>query len=152
MSSIREQIVVAAIASLNTARPADVPLVERARTFAIASTNLPSLAVFWTRDEVEDIGDSRGPIVRRTLTLHARCRAKGTASVNAETALDAMCCWVVKTLSDNKLGTYPNNLTNGITEQATECELAQADNTYSEATVSMLVDYTSRAADLELKT
>lgn len=153
MSTIREQIVSAALTALNTSRPAGVPnVVERSRLFAIDTSSLPAMTIYPNRDAVFDVGGRRGPKVRRVLTLLVECRAKGQlvpTPVSSDAATDPLCAWAVKTLCDNSLG----GLANDISESETTFEYDQAtEGQVCVATVAFQIDYESLAANAESRT
>lgn len=150
MSTIREQIVAAALTALNTSRPAGVPnVVERSRLFAIETSSLPAMTIYPLRDAVFDVGGRRGPKVRRELTLLVECRAKGQVTptvVSSDAAADPLCAWAVAALCDNDLG----GLANDISETETNFEYDQAtEGQVCMATVAFQIDYESLAANAE---
>ena len=103
MASVREQIVVAAIAALNAGTPGGVPAAERTRSTAVEEAGLPSIIVYPTR-ETSASAPAHGPIVHRRLTLAVECRAKGDGTVRPDQAVDPLVVWVIKALAGSVLG------------------------------------------------
>ena len=82
MSTIREQIVSAAVTALTTGAPAGVPAPVRTRLDSPSADQLPALTVYQGVETVETMRDakpgtaSRGPIVRRSLLLSVEVLTK----------------------------------------------------------------------------
>lgn len=150
MASVRDKIVAAAVAALNTGTPVGVPAADRVRTAEVAPSELPSIVVFPVRDEPEEVGGGGGPIVLSRLTLVAECRAQGTASVRPDEALDPLATWVVKALANKQL---PNGaggvLNNDILEGSTSFSYESGETPMSLAAVEMIVVYQHLVADPE---
>jgi len=116
--------VAAAVTVLNgPGRPAGVPVAERARSFALAETNMPALLVYFLDDEERPATDDEGPVVKGQLWFRASCYAKGSSTEAADKAADPMRVWAVKAL--HAKGTALETLVN-------VCRLGRSRATYSQ--------------------
>lgn len=113
MSTIREQIIEAAVALVNSGAPGGVPVCVRTQMQPTETNDLPSLTCFPIREEIADTKTGRwGPIIVRTLYL----RFVGYASGNpADAALDPMVAWIASQLGGSQLG--------GLAQDAMEHEI-----------------------------
>jgi hypothetical protein len=94
MSSVREQIVQAAVALLNTAAPPGMPVFTRTRLEPYGAEELPAGTVRALREEIEyEKGGKWGPFRKRTFTLRASLFCLGH-----EGNLDDMVVWVTSQL------------------------------------------------------
>ncbi len=106
MSSIREQIMAAAVTALTTDRPAGVPAPVRTRVDPPTSETLPSVSVYQLKDSVASMLPDRanaeysvGPVVRRTLDFVVEvCTAAGS-STEPDKAADPMLVWASKAIT-----------------------------------------------------
>ena len=92
MSTIREQIIEAAVAVLNTGTPAGVPVCNRTLMQPSEQSQLPALTVFPFREEINDKSTGKwGPLVTRTLYLRFVAYASGDP---ADGALEPIVAWI----------------------------------------------------------
>ncbi|HLE61034.1 MAG TPA: hypothetical protein VI700_05815 [Thermoanaerobaculaceae bacterium] len=107
MSSIREQIVVAAIAALNSGRPATVPAIERFRGLDVEPSQLPSGTLVEGKEHIQRSKNKFSPLVDRAFRFALKWRAArpaGDASAGPGTAIDPMLNWATATLPRNTFG------------------------------------------------
>ena len=108
MSSIREQIVAAAVVALNTGRPADVPEFVRTRVEDLRATQLPANDIHPAQPRIAGPGPggANSPLVRRAITLRVRMSAGPNAGLGLapDQAADPSYVWAVKVLSGNRFG------------------------------------------------
>lgn len=147
MSSITEQLVVAAITALNTNRPGGVPEFERARTIDLANEDLP-VAIVYSPDERSEPVHKHHPLAKREMALVIEYFFAGTETVSADSASDATKVWIVKALvgSPTRLG----GLATAIVEGNTERNLAQADRMYCLASTEILIETQSQRTNPEV--
>lgn len=148
MSSIREQLILAAVAALVASPPAGVPAVDRSRGYALEVANLPSGVVVPLKEEVDVVGGLGGPIVKRRLRVAIvwrGFRAASPATAGPDTALDAALNWGVKTLVGSNLG----GLAMYLEEVSTSWEYEQGEKFFCKAVQEFEVHYTTRVADAE---
>lgn len=144
MATIREQILAAILTALNTGTPGGVPMAVRGRTMPYEAAQLPAMALYPVREEVENAGGRFGPIVKRRLTFNVEIRATGALS---DQVLDPITAWLTKALAGNTLG----SLTHEIEEVGTEWSVEAADKTFGMATVTFAARYQTKTADQEAK-
>lgn len=96
MSTIREQIIEAAVALLNTGRPSGIPACVRTLMQPNEQAQLPAITVFPFREEVNDKASGKwGPIVTRTLYLRFVAYASSSSSGGpADGAIDPIIAWI----------------------------------------------------------
>jgi hypothetical protein len=90
-SSIREQVIVALIAALNTqASPPAGLTIHRERTRPIETDSLPAIMIYADDDVPKPLAQQvyRAPLTERQLSLAIECRAQGSGSVSPDAALD----------------------------------------------------------------
>ena len=156
MSTIREQIVAAAVAAIGTGAPAGVPAPVRTRLDSPAPQQLPALTVYQAAETVEPMRDPRGghavrgPVVRRTLTLNVEVVTKAGAMEEPDKAADPILAWVTKALA--AAGTVAGLANNPADELGTKFEYEQAETSLCRATIGFRITYQSRADDAELLT
>jgi len=113
MATIREQIIEAAVAAVNSGAPAGVPACVRTVMQPAEQAQLPTITVFPVREEVDPAKAGRwGPIIVRTLYLRFVIYATGDP---ADGALDPIVEWVAKAIGGSQLG--------GLAQDAVEHEL-----------------------------
>lgn len=103
-TTVRNQIIEAALLQLNTSAPGGMPVATRLRMAPYEINELPALNVFPVREEVR--GDKLGrwgPIVERTFTMRVLIHASGSDAVSADLALDPIVAWV-STLGGQQFG------------------------------------------------
>lgn len=113
MSTIREQIIEAAVAAVNAGAPAGVPVCERTQMQPAEQAQLPAMTCFPIREEVADNKTGRwSPLIVRTLYLRFVVYASGNP---ADAALDPIVLWIGKQLGGSQLS--------GLAQDAVEHEL-----------------------------
>lgn len=113
MSTIREQIIEAAVAAVNTGTPTGVPQCVRTQMQPTETAALPALTCFPIREEIADNKTGRwGPLIVRTLYLRFVVYASGNP---ADAALDPIVLWIGQQLGGSQLG--------GLAQDAVEHEL-----------------------------
>jgi len=154
VSALREEILVAALAALNTdapperPRPVGIPTAERSRTDTLNTDEVDAIVVYPVRDQALDIGGKRGPIRGREFEFLVECWATETETATADELATSYTAWVVKALEDNLLG----GIVTGLREAETDYALEVGERAFCLATVTMLAEYQHRAGDLTLKT
>jgi len=122
MSSIREQIIEAAMTRLNTGAPTGVPQTTRARQEPYSTNELPAITIKPLREEVEyEAEGKRSYFRKRVLTLRASVHFVGDDSVG-----DPMTVWISKQLDGQ---TFPTLMEDCIEAQY-EWEYAAEDQPY----------------------
>lgn len=148
MPSIREQIIDALIDALNTDRPPEMPIAERARGKALNHALLQKIIVYPVRDSADNVHGTRSPLVRRTLEIAIECWAPETEDLSADAAADPLLVYVIGRLTNNRLG----GLCHSLEEAETNIAMAQAERIICLATITMVADYQHRHGDLEQRT
>ena len=106
MSTIREQIINAAVAVLNTGTPAGVPQCVRTLMQPSEQAQLPALTVFPFREEINNKATGKwGPIITRTMYLRFVAYASGDP---ADGALDPIVAWI-STIGGQQFGGLAND-------------------------------------------
>ena len=153
MSTIREEIVAAAVTALATGAPPGVPAPVRTRLDSPSADQLPALTVYQAAETVEAMrelragGVSRGPIVRRSLLLSVEILTKASAGEEPDKAADPILAWATKALF--AAGTF-NGLTNHPADEVgTKFEYEQAETSFCRSTMTFRFQYQSRADDAE---
>lgn len=113
MPTIREQIIEAAVATVNTGAPSGVPQCTRTQMQPTESADLPAMTCFPIREEINNTKTGRwGPLLVRTLYLRFVVYATGNP---ADAALDPIVEWLSKQLGGSNIG--------GLAEDCVEHEL-----------------------------
>lgn len=113
MATIREQIINAAVAAVNSGAPSGVPQCVRTVMQPSEQDQLPTITVFPFREEIDNLKTGRwGPLIVRTLYLRFVIYASGNP---ADGALDPIVEWVSRQLGGSNLG--------GLAQDAVEHEL-----------------------------
>jgi len=156
MSTIREQIVSAAVLALATDVPAGIPGPVRTRLDSPSADQLPALTVYQGTETVESMRDaktgtaSRGPIVRRSLLLSVEVLPKAGTGGEPDKVADPILAWLTKALA---AAAAFGGLANGPADEiGTKFEYEQAETSFCRATQTYRVDYQSRADDAETLT
>ena len=116
MSTIREQIVSAAVLALATNAPVGVPTPVRARLDSPSADQLPALTVYQGMETVESMREaktgtaSRGPVVRRSVLLSVEVLTKAGTGAQPDKAADPILAWTTASLA--AAGTF-GGLANG---------------------------------------
>lgn len=153
MSTIREQIVSAAVLALATNAPAGVPAPVRTRLDSPSADQLPALTVYQGMETVESMREaktgtaSRGPIVRRSVLLSVEVLTKAGAGAQPDKAADPILAWATASLS--AAGTF-GDLANGPADEiGTKFEYEQAETSFCRATQTFRIEYQTRADDAQ---
>jgi hypothetical protein len=94
VSTVREQVMTAAIARLNASPPSGIPAFTRTRFEPYGAEELPAATVKWLREEIEyEKGGKWGPYRRRVATMRLSLYCLGDESV-----LDPMIVWATSQL------------------------------------------------------
>ena len=157
MSTIREQIVAAAVAAITTGKPSGVPTPVRTRIDSPSADQLPALTVYQAIETVESMRDqrtgggaSRGPIVRRTLLLNVEVLTKASAGAEPDKAADPILAWGTKALG--AAGTLGGLSNHPADEVSTKFEYEQVETSFCRSTMTFRFQYQSRTDDAELIT
>ena len=156
MSTIREQIVSAAVTALATDAPVGVPVPVRTRLDSPGSDQLPALTVYQGTETVDPMRDaktgtaSRGPIVRRSLLLGVEVLTKAGSGDEPDKAADPILAWATAALA--AAGNF-GGLANGPADElGTKFEYEQAETSFCRASQTFRIEYQSRADDAETLT
>lgn len=153
MSTIREQIVTAAVLALATGAPTGVPTPVRTRLDSPGADQLPALTVYQGVETVETMRDakagtaSRGPIVRRSLLLSVEVLTKAGSGGEPDKAADPILAWVTKALA--AAGTFGGLANHPVDEVGTKFEYEQAETSFCRATQTFRIEYQTRTGDAE---
>jgi hypothetical protein len=152
-TSIREQIILAAVALLEAdGGPAGLT-VHRERTRPLNADTLPAILVYAEDDKPEPLAKQQyaAPLVTRNLVLHVECRALGSTEIPPDAALDPLIVWATQQLVGNEhfptSTTPPVNLANGIVEGGTTWLSKEGDQLFAAAAVQMVVKYRTSRLD-----
>ena len=138
MSSVREQVLTAAMSALNTATPPGVPSVTRTRMEAYTADELPAASIKCVREEIEyEKGGKWGPFRRRVLTLRLTIFALGD-----ESAVDPIVVWASSILD----GQFSPLIEDSI-EALYEFEYALEDERYVGLNLDFRVHYHTSVGD-----
>ena len=153
MSTIREQIVAAAVAALSTDRPDGIPAPVRTRVDSPAADQLPAFTVYQVAETVEPMRDSRegraarGPVVRRWMQLNVEVITKAGPGTEPDKAADPILAWGIKALSaPGVFGALSNQAAD---ETGTKFEYERGETSFCRATQTFRIAYQSRADDAE---
>lgn len=153
MSTIREQIVSAAVLALATGAPAGVPAPVRTRLDSPSADQLPALTVYQGMETVESMREaragtaSRGPVVRRSVLLSVEVLTKAGAGTQPDQAADPILAWTTASLA--AAGTF-GGLANGPADEiGTKFEYEQAETSFCRATQTFRIEYQTRADNAE---
>ena len=153
MSTIREQLVAAAVTAIATGAPPGVPAPVRTRLDSPAADQLPVLTVYQAAETVETMRDykaggaSRGPVVRRSVLLNVEALTKAGAGEEPDKAADPILAWATKALG--AAGTFDGLANHPADEVGTKFEYEQGESSFCRATMTFRIQYQSRADDAE---
>ena len=145
-TSIREQIIAAAITALQaTGKPAGLN-VFRERTRPIEIDSLPSIMVYAEDDPPKPFDGQtyRSPFVVRVLLLRLELRAACAANVAPDTALDPLIVWAIQAIMANE---QFGSLANGVEEIRTAWNSREGDTPVAAATIHFTVRYRTSRLD-----
>lgn len=153
MSTIREQIVAAAVLALATNAPVGVPVPVRTRLDSPSADQLPALTVYQGMETVETMRDaksgtySRGPIVRRSVLLSVEVLTKAGAGAQPDKAADPILAWATASLA--AAGAF-GGLANGPADEiGTKFEYEQSETSFCRATQTFRIEYQTRTDNAE---
>ncbi len=153
MSTIREQIVSAAVLALATGAPEGVPVPVRTRLDSPSADQLPALTVYQGAETVEPMRDAKagatscGPIVRRALLLSVEVLTKAAAGEEPDKAADPILAWATASLAAaGSLGGLANA---PALELGTKFEYEQLETAFCRATQTFRIEYQTRTGDAE---
>lgn len=107
MSTIREQIIQAAVALANASRPSGVPACARTRMEPTEPGALPSLNCFPLREPVNPLAAGRwGPIITRQLFLRFVVLNQGNP---ADASADDILAWLTQAMNGQQFGGLAND-------------------------------------------
>jgi hypothetical protein len=145
MSSIREQIIEAAIVALNTGRPGGVPAADRTRMEPYQAGDLPAVTVMPVREGMVHEKSSRWAYyLKRTLTFRVECRVAGNP---ADELLDPLLTWAGQALATPPNGAAFGGLAEDCIETLCEWQYAAQDQPYAMAMLDFTVEYVTLKAD-----
>lgn len=142
MSSIRDQILDAIIAALNTATPGGVPQATRDYINPLEGSDLPAISVRASREESEGKPNRFGPLRQRRLTVRVECFAAGSPG---DEELDPLVTWAGKVLSGDA-GRF-GGLAHCTEETAIEWNSEERDQPFASAFMDFTVEYQTRTGD-----
>ncbi len=153
MSTIREQIVAAAVLALATDAPVGIPTPVRTRLDSPSADQLPALTVYQGAETVETMRDaktgtaSRGPIVRRSVLLSVEVLTRAGTSEEPDKAADPILAWATSALA--AAGAF-GGLANGPADEiGTKFEYEQSETSFCRATQTFRIEYQTRTGDAE---
>lgn len=153
MSTVREQIVAAAVAALGTGAPTGIPAPVRTRIDSPSLDQLPALTVYQASETAEPMQDlhlgrgSRGPVVRRSLLLNVEVLTKAGAGEEPDKAADPILAWVTKAMA--VADDFEGLADEAADETGTKFEYEQAESSFCRATTSFRIRYQTLAVDAE---
>ena len=146
MSLVREQILAAALATLNTAPPSGVVVTMRDRASAADPADVPTSSLYFVSETVRRPNPSH-PLVARSMTLGLEATAKGNVSTRPSTAVQKQISWYTARLVGSNLG----GLANDIRELRHEAKVVQGEHAFIQVISLFEIDYQTRAADADLR-
>ena len=153
MSTIREQIVSAAVQALATGAPTGVPAPVRTRLDSPSADQLPALTVYQGMETVESMREakagmaSRGPVVRRSLLLSIEVLTKAGSGSQPDKVADPILAWATAALA--AAGTF-GGLANSLADElGTKFEYEQAETSFCRATQTFRIEYQTRTGDAQ---
>jgi hypothetical protein len=140
-NSVRDQIIAATIAALNTSTPGGVPAAVRVRMEPYQPSDLPTLTVAPHTDEGSPLKSDRwGPILERLLIMRVSIYVSGAAP---DALADPIIVWCEKTLNSNPLGALATDILPG----RFEWQYANEDQAYALLLADFHVQYQTLRTD-----
>ena len=142
-TSIRNQVLDAVVALLNTGRPGEVPEFRRERpnpTQQLAAGNVCLAPIPGPQETSETVPNKRGPLTVRHLLVAVEVWNVGATSV----CLDSALIWITGQLAGSRLG----GLVHWTEERQTQWARAALDEDYWRATVVFDVEYQTARGNL----
>ena len=153
MSTIREQLVAAAVSALATGAPPGVPAPVRTRLDSPSTNQLPALTVYQAAETVEPMRDyragrtSRGPVLRRSLLINVEAVTMAGLGQEPDKAADPILAWATKALA--AAGTFDGLANDPADEIGTKFEYEQGETSFCRSTMTFRIQYQSRTDDAE---
>lgn len=158
MSTIREQIVAAAVAALGGAgKPAGVPSPVRTRVDSPETGQLPALTVYPAGEECKPMlrempgrqRAMRGPIVNRSLILCVEALTKSGASATPDQTADPVLSWASEALALWAETVAFKALAISCDELGTKFSYEQHETSLCRATLSFAIEFQTKTTDPE---
>lgn len=142
MSTIREQIIEAAVVAVNVGAPTGVPACVRTLMQPSEQVQLPSITCFPFREVINDRSATGrwGPIITRDLYLRFVVYAQGEP---ADQALDPILAWLTQALGGQQFG----GLANDTVEHEINWQYDEGTFQVAAASVDFRVEYQTLRAD-----
>ena len=140
-ASIREQIVVAMVAALNTNKPSGIPTCGRYSGQHESYATLPGMHLVGGAQTTKTPSPS-SPILTHTTEVKVEISVAG-AGTDVETVADAIYTYVVTRLVRNTLG----GLVHWINLKGYDPNVSQEDRPYADFTITLEVEYQTNALD-----
>ena len=150
MSSIREQILSAIVATLGAAGAPAGLTVHRERTRPIESDSLPAVMVYAEDDVPKPFAaqNYRAPLTERQLTVVLECRAQGSLTTAVDVALDPIAIWATQQMfADVSFG----GLANEVEEGRSAWQSREGDLPVASCAIHFTVKYRTSRLDPTLK-
>jgi hypothetical protein len=145
MSSIREQIIEAAMVLLNTGTPGGVPATQRARMEDYTPEELPAITIKAMREEdAYEKEGARSYFLARTFTLRVEVRVAGPAP---DQLADPLLVWAGQVLGGQVFPSGAVNLATDCVESLLEFQYASEDQPYVLAQLDFRVYYSTLKGD-----
>lgn len=149
--TIRDQIIEAIVAALNTSRPGGIPEAKRSPYLQLKldEENPTDISVYWMVDDERAEPDmNKAPLQDHEFFVGIDTRAIGDTTAIPERELDPIAEWITKTLNGNTLGGLVRYM------RVARSQIARSDEVERPACrmlVTMLVRYQTRWNDASLK-
>ena len=140
MSSVRQRIMTALIAALNTGRPTGVPAADLEHVDTYPKETASAISVFKAREPVVPVGGKFGPLVKRTLDINVECRSRRPE------LLDPMVVWVTSVIDGNSFG----GLAVSTSETDNVWQWRNDNDEMQMAVVTFQIEYQTRTGNQEL--
>jgi hypothetical protein len=153
MSTIREQIIAAAVLALATDAPAGVPAPVRTRLDSPSEDQLPALTVYQAIETVDQMRDektgtrSRGPLLRRSLLVNVEVLTRAADGDEPDKLADPVLSWASSALA--AAGTFGGLANDPVQELGTKFEYEQASTSFCRSTQSFRINYQTSSQDPE---
>ncbi len=146
MPSIREQIVLSAVALLQASGGPAGLTVKRERTRPIESEDLPAILVYCDDEEPTPLAKIKfgAPLTERHLNLILELRAQATDTTPPDAAIDPLYVWAVQQIMNNERF---SGLAMGVTEGPMKWMSKEADVIYAAAALHLIVHYRTSRLD-----
>ena len=139
MSTLRKQIIDAALVALNTGRPTGVPAATRLRQTEFEASTTPSISIYPGAETIEPATNRYGAAVKRSLQLVVEVRASGT---DPDILMDASVGWAEKALAS-----WTSSLIHDVVEDSVTHEFAIGTVPIGVCRVVFYVRYSTRRTD-----